>query len=247
MLFRSKGELLIANLYAIKDGQKSVELVNWYDENGGSVQITLDPTLSPSKNANRYFKTYNKLKRAKEVLEPRKQADEEELSYVESVLCSIQLAEKQEDLTEIQEELIRLSLIKIDPKKQKKQKQETAVPFRKYQHLGYTVLVGRNNVQNDRLLKESNGEDIWLHAQKYHSSHVIIVNNGVQVRDEIIKFASEICAYYSQGQLGDKIPVDYCPRKYVKKPSKSKAGFVTYTDYKTALATPNAHEESRIE
>lgn len=244
---RVKGELLIANLYAIKDGQKSVELVNWYDENGGSVQITLDPTLSPSKNANRYFKTYNKLKRAKEVLEPRKQADEEELSYVESVLCSIRLAEKQEDLTEIQEELIRLSLIKIDPKKQKKQKQETAVPFRKYQHLGYTVLVGRNNVQNDRLLKESNGEDIWLHAQKYHSSHVIIVNNGVQVRDEIIKFASEICAYYSQGQLGDKIPVDYCPRKYVKKPSKSKAGFVTYTDYKTALATPNAHEESRIE
>ena len=245
--YRIKGELLTANLYTIQDGQKSVELVNWYDENGGSLQIALDPLLSPSKNAQRYFKTYNKLKRAKEILEPRKQADEMELAYVESVLSSITLAENLDDLTEIREELISLGLIKTDEKKQKKPKKETPVPFRRYAYLGYTILVGRNNVQNDRLLREANPDDIWLHAQKYHSSHVIIVNSGGQVRDEIIKFASEICAYYSQGQNGDKIPVDYCKRKYVKKPSKSKAGFVVYTDYKTALAKPCSHENCRVQ
>ncbi|MBR2023567.1 MAG: NFACT family protein [Clostridia bacterium] len=245
--YRIKGELLTANLYAVKDGQRTVELVNWYDENGGTLQVALDPTISPSKNAQRYFKTYNKLKRAKEVLSPRLRADEEELSYVDSVLSSIALAERADDLTEIREELVLLGLIKTDEKKAKKQKKETPVPFRRYEFMGYTVLVGRNNVQNDRLLKEVSANDIWLHVQKYHSSHVVIINKGGQVRDEIIKFACEICAYYSQGQKGDKIPVDYCPRKFVKKPNRSKAGFVVYTDYKTALAKPCAHEEYRVD
>ena len=245
--YRIKGELLTANLYAVKDGQRTIELVNWYDENGGTLQVALDPTLSPSKNAQRYFKAYNKLKRAKEILSPRLQADEEELTYVDGLLTSIALAEQAEDLTEIREELVSLGLIKTDEKKQKKQKKETPVPFRRYEYMGYTVLVGRNNLQNDRLLKESAPTDIWLHAQKYHSSHVIIVNNGGQVRDEVIKFACEVCAYYSQGQGGDKIPVDYCPRKFVKKPNHSKAGFVVYTDYKTALATPCSHENYRVD
>ena len=245
--YRIKGELLTANLYAVQQGQTGVELVNWYDENGGTLRISLDPTLSPSKNAQRYFKTYNKLKRAKEILEPRKRADEAELAYTDSVLSSIALAETETDFAEIKEELIALGLIKTNAKTQKKPKKEQPVPFRRYEYLGYTVLAGRNNLQNDRLLKESSANDVWLHTQKYHSSHVIVVQNGGQVCDEIIKFASEICAYYSDGRAGDKIPVDYCKRKYVKKPSKSKAGFVTYTDYKTALASPHPHEEQRKE
>lgn len=245
--YRMQGELLTANLYAVQSGQTGIEVVNWYDENGGTLRIRLDPTISPSQNAQRYFKTYNKLKRAKEILEPRKRADEAELSYADSVLSSIALAETEADFTEIKEEFIALGLIKTETKGQKKPKKDAPVPFRRYTYLGYTILAGRNNLQNDRLLKEASAEDIWLHTQKYHSSHVIIVNNGGQVRDEIIKFASEVCAYYSDGRNGDKIPVDYCKRKYVKKPSKSKAGFVTYTDYKTALATPTPHEQYREE
>ena len=245
--YRIKGELLTANLYAVQNGQTGIEVINWYDEAGGTLRIALDATLSPSQNAQRYFKTYNKLKRAKEILEPRKRADEAELAYADSVLSSIALAETDADFTEIQEELTALGAIKTDVKSQKKNKKDVPVPFRRYSYFGYTVLAGRNNLQNDRLLKEANPEDVWLHAQKYHSSHVIIINNGGQVCDEIIKFASEVCAYYSDGRDGDKIPVDYCKRKYVKKPSKSKAGFVTYTDYKTALATPNAHEKQREE
>ena len=105
------------------------------------------------------------------------------------------------------------------------------------------IYLGRNNLQNDRLLKFAAAEDIWLHTQKYHSSHAIVVTEGRQVQDETVLFAAELCAYYSDGRDGDKIPVDYCKRKFVKKPSKSKAGFVVYTDYKTVLVTPNRHKE----
>ena len=105
------------------------------------------------------------------------------------------------------------------------------------------IFAGRNNLQNDRLLRMASPDDIWLHTQKYHSSHVIIVTDGGQVRDETLLYAAEICAYYSDGKDGDKIPVDYCKRKYVRKPNKSKAGFVTYTDYKTILVKPKAHKE----
>ena len=123
-------------------------------------------------------------------------------------------------------------------------KKTAEIPFREFSHGGFTILVGRNNLQNDRLLRTASPNDIWLHTQKYHSSHVLIVTDGRAVPDEVIKFAAEVCAYYSDGRAGDKIPVDYCEKRFVKKPSKSNAGFVVYTDYKTALATPNAHTES---
>ena len=109
--------------------------------------------------------------------------------------------------------------------------------------MGATIYVGRNNLQNDRLLRLAGPDDIWLHTQKYHSSHVIIDVQGGQVCDELILYAAELCAYYSDGRDSDKIPVDYCKRKFVKKPNKSKAGFVVYTDYKTILVKPNAHRE----
>lgn len=242
---RIKGELLTANLYAVQKGDKWVEVQNWYDEKGGSMQIALDETLSPSKNAQRYFKTYNKQKRAKEILAPMRAQEENELAYLESIFTAITLAETQEDLTEITAELIALGAIKVPQAKQNKKgaKAQAEIPFREYFCDGHRILVGRNNLQNDRLLRLASPEDIWLHTQKYHSSHVIIVADGRQVRDETLLFAAEICAYYSDGQHGDKIPVDYCKRKFVKKPSKSKAGFVVYTDYKTMLVTPNAHKE----
>ncbi|MBQ9081038.1 MAG: DUF814 domain-containing protein, partial [Clostridia bacterium] len=99
-------------------------------------------------------------------------------------------------------------------------------------------LAGRNNVQNDRLLRFAAPKDIWLHTQKYHSSHVIIVTENKEVPDSVLGYAAGICAYFSDGRNGNKIPVDYCQRKFVKKPSKAKAGFVVYTDYKTVLIDP---------
>ena len=236
---RIKGELLTANLYAIEKGIKCVELDNWYDENGGKIKIALDPLLSPAKNAQKYFKQYNKQKRAREILTPMKEAEEAEISYAESIFSAIALAETDADLKEIETELTEAGLLRA-PKARagKNPKQEPPIPFREYEHGGYKIHVGRNNIQNDRLLRFASPDDIWLHTQKYHSSHVIIVTQGGQVRDETLLYAAELCAYYSDGRESDKIPVDYCKRKFVKKPNKSKAGFVVYTDYKTLLVKP---------
>ncbi len=240
--YRIQGELLTANLYRVEKGAKSVTLENWYSETGERITIALDSTRSPSQNAQRLFKTYNKYKRAKEFLLPILQKEEEEISYTDSILAAVVSAESLEDLTEIVAEMTELGLLRALPTKAGKKK-ETPIPFRNFTHDGFTILAGRNNLQNDRLLREASPDDIWLHTQKYHSSHVIIVTRGGQVRDETLLYAAQLCAYYSDGREGNKIPVDYCKRKFVKKPSKSKAGFVTYTDYKTLLVTPKKGEE----
>ena len=240
---RIKGELITANLYRIEKGIKEVALENWYEEDCPTVKITLDPTLPPTKNAQKYFKTYNKLKRAKEILTPILAQEVAEEQYAESVLSSVLLAENPVDLKEIESELIALGLLKAPKEKVGAKKKELITPYREFFYEGFTILSGRNNLQNDRLVKNADGKDVWLHTQKYHSSHVLILAGGKKVPDGVIKFAAEVCAYYSDGRAGDKIPVDYCEKRFVKKPSKAKAGFVVYTDYKTALATPCAHAE----
>lgn len=236
--YRVKGELLTANLYRIEKGMNGVELENWYDEKGGTVKIALDATLSPAKNAQRYFKIYNKHKRTAEILTPMLKNEQAEIEYVDSVLASIANAENALDLKEIELELTELGLLRAPKERVGGKKKEAPLPYREFEFEGFTIYAGRNNIQNDRLLRDASPDDIWLHTQKYHSSHVIIAVRGGQVRDEIILRAAEICAYYSDGRDGDKIPVDYCKRKFVKKPNKSKAGFVVYTDYKTVLVTP---------
>ena len=241
--YRIKGELLTANLYRIEKGMQSVTLENWYTENCEEIKIGLDSTLSPAKNAQRYFKIYNKHKRAKEVLSPILKNEEEEIRYTDSVDAAIRQAENAEDLKELEAELIQMGLLRAPKERVGGKKKEQVVPFREFTFDGVTILAGRNNLQNDRLLRLASPDDMWLHTQKYHSSHVIILTGGGQVRDETLLYAAQICAYYSDGRDGDKIPVDYCLRKYVKKPSKSKAGFVTYTDYKTILVTPKKPAE----
>ncbi len=244
--YRIQGELLTANLYLVEKGMTSIEVQNWYSPECQTVKITLDSSLSPAKNAQRYFKIYNKHKRAKEILTPILEREERELAYTESVLSAIRLAEDSDDFKEIEKELTEMGLLRVQ-KGKTGGKKEVEIPFRKYEYDGFTILAGRNNIQNDRLLRLASPEDIWLHTQKYHSSHVLIIAHGVEVSEEVLLFAGEICAYYSTGREGDKIPVDYCKRKFVKKPSKSKAGFVVYTDYKTMLVSPNAHADQKAE
>ena len=240
--FRIKGELLTANLYRLEKGMTEIELENWYAQEGGTVKISLDATMSPSKNAQKYFKTYNKYKRAKEILTPMLKTEEAEIEYTDSVASAITAAETMLDLKEIETELTEMGLLRAQKERAGGKKKELVIPFREYEFDGVKIYAGRNNLQNDRLLRAADPDDIWLHTQKYHSSHVIIALEGRQVSDELLLYAAEICAYYSDGRDGDKIPVDYCKRKYVKKPNKSKAGFVIYTDYKTVLVKPNAHK-----
>ncbi len=234
---RIKGELITANLYRMEKGMKTLVTENWYDEKGGEITVSLDDTLTPAQNAQRYFKAYNKQKRALDALAPRLKDEKAELSYLESISTSVAVAETDEDLKEIETELCELGLLRA-PKEKKNGKKREETPFREYDLDGFKVYAGRNNVQNDRLLRLASPDDIWLHTQKYHSSHVIIVSGGKKVPDGVLEKAASVCAYYSDGRDGDKIPVDYCKKKYVKKPNKAKAGFVIYTDYKTVLVTP---------
>lgn len=241
---RVKGELVTANIYKIKKGEPLLIAENWYD-GGKEEKITLDKTLSPAANAQKYFKTYAKEKRTTEALLPRKEKEEAELSYFRSVLTFVSAAENADDLKETEEELRALGL--LPQEKAKKKKTEEAVPFRKYAVDGFTILAGRNNVSNDRLLKYLGAEDLWLHTQKYHSAHVGILSDGKHMPENVLLAASEICAHFSEAKNGEKIAVDYTMRKYVKKPKKAAAGFVFYTDYKTLYVAGNAHEKERTE
>lgn len=238
------GELITSNIYTLHKGMEGCELINYYDENCPAVKIPLDKTLSPAQNAQKYYKKYNKQKRTLAALAPQRAETENELDYLFSTLTSIERAESILDLTEIEEELKDYGLIKIE---KSKKKTPVSTPFRTFKRDGFTVLAGRNNVQNDRLVREARPDDLWLHTQKYHSAHVIVRREGRAIPDGVKLFAAEICAYFSDGKSGDKIPVDCCERRFVKKPSKARAGFVVYTDFTTVLVTPNRHSESETE
>ncbi len=234
------GELLTANLYALKKGAEGCELLDYTDENCPLVKIPLDKTLSPAQNAQKYYKKYNKQKRTLAAVAPQRAETESELDYIFSALSSLARAETCTDLVEIEEELKEYGLIKAEKGKKKPPKE---APFRTFSFEGFTIFAGRNNVQNDRLLKESAPEDLWFHTQKYHSSHVIVKSGRKEVPDGVKLFAAEVCAYFSDAKAGDKIPVDFCERKFVKKPSKSRAGFVVYTNFSTMLVTPDRHAD----
>lgn len=235
-----KGELITANIYLIKRGTDGFEAVNYYDEKGETVKIALDKILSPAENAQKYYKKYNKLKRTAVAVTEQKRETEEKLDYLSSLSSHIRLAESLCDLEEIEEELKEAELI---PTVKEKKKTVQSAPYRAYMCGGMKILAGRSNVQNDRLLKSISGNDLWLHTQGYHSSHVAVITGGKPVPDGVLLSAAEICAYYSDGREGTKIPVDYTLRANVKKPPKANAGFVIYSDYRTVLVTPNGHEE----
>ncbi len=240
-----KGELITANIYALERGMKSFEAVNYYDEKGGKIKIDLDTFLSPAQNAQKYYKKYAKLKRTQDNLEVQSIENEDKSDYLDSILSSINTAEEIDELIETEEELKSLGLIKTVNEGKRKSKPQTS-KFRQYLCGGFKIISGCNNLQNDRLLKSVSGADLWLHTQKFHSSHVAIITEGKTVTDDVLLVAAQICAYYSDGRSANKVPVDYTLRKFVKKPPKSNAGFVIYTDYKTVLVEPNAHEKSRI-
>ncbi|MBO5712624.1 MAG: NFACT family protein [Clostridia bacterium] len=239
--YKLYAELITANIYRLNKGMVSANLVNYYSETGETVLITLDKNLSPNENAQKYYKKYSKLKKSRENVEARKQVILNELDYIESIKFHVNSAKTSADLNEISEELIIQNITHAKQNKQVKKKVVAPI-YREYLVENFTVKVGKNNIQNDSLTFSANRTDIWLHAKNYHSAHVIIETNNMVVPDSVIKIASEITAYYSQGG-GDKIPVDYTLKKYVKKPPKAKPGSVIYTNYKTAYATPNEHKE----
>lgn len=236
---RVNGELVLANIYKIKQGDKSVAVTDYYD--GTEKTISLDPALTPAQNAERYYKRYNKAKRTLVAQLPQKEFAEAELAYLNGVNDEIALAENASDAVLIAEELKAAGYIAKEKLPQKRRKEPAK--YRVYAIDGFTVKVGRNNVENDELTFSAKGGDLWLHAKDYHSSHVIIETEGKDVPEKTIITAAEICAYYGKGREGGKSDVVYTKKKFVKKPPKSKPGFCTYTDFKTVTVKPDAHEE----
>lgn len=234
-----KGELILSNIYKLKGGESVIELENYYDNS--MVKIQLDARLSASKNAENYYKKYNKQKRTLVALAPQKEQAEKELNYLCAVLDEITLAEDIFELDLVQTELENYGLI-VERRATNKKKKDNGF-CRVYEAEGFIIRAGRNNSENDKLTFTSQADDVWVHAKDYHSSHVIIVSAGKVVPERIIKIAAEICAYYSKGREGGKTEIVYALKKHVKKPPKSKPGFCTYDNFKSMVVNPEKHAE----
>ena len=233
------GELITANLYRMERGQSRLTAQNYYDENCADVDIPLDVRLSPQENAARYFKQYAKAKTAEKYLTAQLQRGGEELQYLESVLQELAQAESEQDFNDIRTELTDGGYLRGRGKKQPGF-QRASKPREFRSSAGLRILVGRNNRQNDRLTtKDADKRDIWLHTQKIHGSHVILCTGGAEPDEQSLMEAASLAAYFSQAQGSTKVPVDYTPVKFVKKPAGAKPGMVVYTTYQTMLADPD--------
>lgn len=236
--YKKLGDLITANLYRLERGMDSFTATDYYDESCPEIEIKLDPRLYPSQNAQKMYKQYNKCKTAKVVLTEQISIWERELSYLSSVRDALSRAECEQDVLEIRDELYRSGyasrLRGYKPDKQKK-----IAPKQFLTTDGKTVLVGRNNTQNDYLtFKLSDKGDIWFHVKDMPGSHVILVTEGEEPTDRDYTEAAELAAYHSTA-TGEGVEVDYTRVKNVKKPQGSKPGYVIYkTNYTAYVKRP---------
>ena len=241
-LWRLKGELITANIFAIEKGMKKFKAVNYYDENLPEIEITLDENMTPSENAQKYYNKYNKAKRTLSALEIQKKQNDEEMAYLESVLSYIDSAKDEADLNEIKAELVNQGFMKNkNTNKNKGVKIKKSKPYHFISSDGFDIFVGKSNTQNDELtLKIAKGSDIWLHTKNIPGSHVIIFTNGAcKVPDKTLLEAANLSAYFSKAKNSTNVPVDYTLKKFVKKPSGAKPGMVIYETNSTVYITPD--------
>ena len=242
--WRVYGELITANLYRMERGMSRLTAQNYYDPDCADVDIPLDVRLSPQENAAKYFKKYTKAKTAEKYITAQLEKARVELTYLESVLQELTLAESEQDFNDIRAELTDGGYLRT---KGRKQPQRPSKPREFRSTAGLRILVGRNNRQNDRLTaKDAEKWDIWLHTQRIHGSHVILCTGGAKPDEQSIAEAASLAAYFSQAQNSTKVPVDFTQVKYVKKPAGSPPGFVNYTNYKTILADPSEELVKRL-
>ncbi len=232
------GELLKANLYAVKSGDTFVKVQNFYDEYLTEIKIPLKPELSPGANAAKYFKDYKKAHTAEQTLKELIENDSCELKYIESVLFALSSVKTVQDIEEIREELIQAGYIRANknnkPKKTDNKLNETTSPS------GYRVLIGKNNRQNDTITCSLSAKgDMWFHTKNIPGSHVVVLCGGEELTDDDIIFAATLAAKNSKAAQSSKVPVDYTRIKFVKKPNGAKPGMIIYTTNSTVFVTPS--------
>lgn len=241
--FRIYGELLTANLHQIQRGQQQITLPNYYDPDFAEVTIPLDPQFSGAENAQNYFKKYGKIKNSGKTARQYVTEYQLELDYLRSVVNNLELATSVEDLEEIRQELASEGYVKVKEVRKGKGKTTTEkaeqAPLTFTSVDGLTILVGKNNRQNDRLtLREARETDVWLHTKDIPGSHVIIRTAGDEVPDSTLEQAAQLAAWYSKAREAQKVPVDYTLRKHVHKPKGAKPGMVIYDSQKTLYIDP---------
>ena len=235
---RQFGDIVTANLHRITKGQRLLQAEDFYDPDMKTVEIPLSELLSPQQNAAKYYKDYARMKTAEKELTRQMELAQQELSYLQSVLDELNRAETDAELDEIRQELHAGGYVRADTAK-KRMKQTKLAPMRFESTDGYPIYVGRNNRQNDELtFKLARKDDLWLHAQKVHGSHVIISCGGTTPPDDTVTQAAQLAAYYAESTGGQNIAVDITPVKQVKKTPGGKPGMVIYHTYRTVIVNP---------
>lgn len=235
---RKKGDLLQANMYKMVRGQSFIDVEDYYDNNK-IVRIKLSPTLNPSQNVQKYYKDYRRAKTREEMLTVQIAKAKAELQYISAVQESLGRAESERELTEIRQELVDEGYLKNRNPKGRNKALKLLPPKEYTSSDGFTIYVGRNNKQNDKLtLKTARNYDMWLHTKDIPGSHVIIVSDNREITDTAILEAASLAAYNSKAKESDNVPVDYTIVKNVSKPSGAKPGMVIYVNNKTVYVTP---------
>ncbi len=227
--YKIYGELIHTYGYNLEEGAKKLEAVNYYNDQ--MVSIPLDSSKTALENAQRYFNKYNKQKRTYEALSKLIQETHSDITYLESISTSLDIAQTEDDLAEIKEELITSGYMR-----RKFTKKKTKIKNKPLHYIssdGYHIYIGKNNLQNDELtFNFATGSDWWFHAKEIPGSHVIVKTNKEELPDRTFEEAGRLAAYYSKARGGEKVEIDYVEKKHVKKPNAGKPGFVVYyTNY----------------
>ncbi|KXZ39590.1 Predicted component of the ribosome quality control (RQC) complex, YloA/Tae2 family, contains fibronectin-binding (FbpA) and DUF814 domains [Alkalithermobacter thermoalcaliphilus JW-YL-7 = DSM 7308] len=239
-IYKTYGQLITTYMYMIKKGMDEIEVVNFYDNSGETVNIKLDKSLSPAENAQKYFKKYSKLKNAQNEIKQQLDITANEIDYLENIILSIENCENILELDEIKQELIKHGYIKKVKQYKSKEEQLKSTPHKFISCDNFTMYVGKNNKQNDYLtFKLASSDDIWLHTKDIPGSHVIIKTNGKQVPHSTLVQAAILASYFSKARMSSNVAVDFTYRKNVKKPNGAKPGMVIYENNNTLYVTPS--------
>ncbi len=244
---RQLGDIVTSNFYQMSKGMARLRAADFYNPEGEEIEIKLDPLLTPQQNAAKYYKDYNRAKKAEEMLTIQLEKGRQELDYLNSVLENISLAEGERDLAEIRQELADTGYLRRPGKAKDRSKRVASKPMEFMSTSGLRISVGKNNSQNDLLTCKLAGKgDIWFHTQKIHGSHVILWTEGGQPDLQSLNEAAILAAWFSQARESSKVPVDYTPVRFVKKPGGARPGMVIYTTYETAQVTPDGALAKRL-
>lgn len=241
---RLKGELLTANMHQITCGQAEVELENYYQPDGPLVKIALNLQLTPAENAQWYYKKYTKAKNtAVQALEQIAKS-RLEAQYLDSLLFAVDQAAEAADLSAIKQEMEKAGLVKSSaprPGQKKMPKEEISRPWEVESRDGLTIMIGRNNLQNEYLsLKWARERDLWFHVKDVPGSHVVVRSEKADLPPDTLRLAAMLAAYFSKARNSANVPVDYTLAKHVRKLKGGKPGMVIYDHHKTLFVTPDA-------